>query len=450
MKLSGLPERAWLLPLIAFTLYGRHLGDGLLSDDFLYALWLDDGPGQLLRKVTVDSDPRMIRPLPMAGFLLGASFGTALQHGLSILLHGLNAVLVSLLAERRGPGVGILAGLLFVTFPLFVEPVVWLSAAFDLWATFFALLALWLAGRGTALPALLCFAAGLLCKESILLLPLVLALPGGRRAWRPALVLGAGAGIYLGARWALFSGPGGYLDASGRSLAWKLDPALFLRNIGLEVPYRALTAIKQGAGADPWAWTLAAAAAGTALLLVHAARPWRRARAVAVALTAYAVAFAPAAPVFGLSPDHEGSRMLYFPIAVFCVAAAGALEPRRRLRPLGWTLALLWSLAVLYNGASYEAASREMRLTLAGLEAAQDRLQAGDTVWIHSHDTLGGAFVFRNAVYAAARYQGLRPDVEWRLAPPLDGPGSGDSGGPTYRATPDLDRLIWRPPLPEP
>ena len=446
-RLPGLGLLLWVL-----LLYGRHLGDSLLSDDFLYAFWLaDGGPAHLLTKVTTDSFPRMIRPLPMLGFLLGALFGPAAQHALSLALHAACAGLVGRLAERRRPGTGGAVALLFATFPLFVEPVVWLSAAFDLWAATFALAALWLGRTARSpVPAVLCFALSLACKESTLLLPVVVfLLDRGRRRCRPTVAaLGATATAYLALRWHLFSGPGGYLDGSGRSLAWDLDPWLFLRNAFLQVPFRVLTPFKELDGG------LAAAIGLVSLAvlghLLWQTRPPRRsgpawcldaARVGAVFL----VALAPTAPVFGVASDHQGSRMLYFPVAVLAIAAVDLLNPRRGFRHAVAATAAWWLLALLWNGASYRDASRHVEGTLAGLAAVQDRLDRADVVWVDGADTVRGAFAFRNGLFAAARLRGLRGDVDWRLGP---GPSTAPGRRHAYRAVPDRGGLIWRPQLP--
>ncbi len=77
---------------------------------------------------------------------------------------------------------------LFALHPSRVESVAWISGCTDLWATLFALGALsaWQrssGARGAAIAAVLTLAAAL-CKESVLLLPIVLVIERGRRPWR--------------------------------------------------------------------------------------------------------------------------------------------------------------------------------------------------------------------------------------------------------------------------
>jgi hypothetical protein len=52
-----------LLALVAL-LYGRYIRNGILSDDYLYATWAGESVGSLLRHLTVDSYPKVLRPLP--------------------------------------------------------------------------------------------------------------------------------------------------------------------------------------------------------------------------------------------------------------------------------------------------------------------------------------------------------------------------------------------------
>ena len=90
--------------LLAALLYGRHLAEGLVADDFEYASWAHAGLGTLLRHVTVDSSPQMVRPLPGLVWTLAAlPLGAALLHGLSVLLHAANGLLIAASVRRRCP-----------------------------------------------------------------------------------------------------------------------------------------------------------------------------------------------------------------------------------------------------------------------------------------------------------------------------------------------------------
>jgi hypothetical protein len=100
-------------------------------------------------------------------------------HLVSLAGHALAAVLVLRLLARFTARPAAFAGaVFFATHAASFTAVYWISTVGDLFALVLALRALEWAGRGRALPAALAFALSLLCKESLVLLPAVLA------AWR--------------------------------------------------------------------------------------------------------------------------------------------------------------------------------------------------------------------------------------------------------------------------
>ncbi len=407
------------LTLLALAIYGKHLGDGYLADDFLFLSWWQDGAGELLRRVTADSSPRMIRPLPaLAWGLSELPGGAAIHHTLSLLVHAATAWIVAGLA-RQGSGsreIGWLAGTLFVSFPLFTEPVIWLSAAPDLWASMLALAAIDAALRrpGRVTAAAVLFALSLLCKESTMMLPLILlCLAPWPQIRRPFLALGAVGLCYLGFRLLIFGGPGGYLGPEGQALALDIDPWRFLRNLTLQFPYRLLVPLKRAGELAPW---LGLASAALAVAAGASGRPWRRPRAWLLALAAMVLATLPVAAFFSVSYDHENTRMLYFPIAVLAVALAACVpRPTVLFRAAALAVVGLWSLVAAANGRSWSEASREVRQTLTVMRAAEPRFPTGSTVLIAGHDTWHGAYVWRNGLAFAARLHGLRDDLHWTL-----------------------------------
>lgn len=408
---------------LALLIYGRHLGDGYLADDFVYRTWLQEGLPELLRRMTTASNPQMIRPLPAFAWLLSAlPAGAAWQHGLSILLHGLCGVLVARLAatDHTPTGVPLLAGALFVAFPLLAEPVIWLSAGPDLFATASALLALWLASRDprTAVASwasVLLFAAALLSKESVLLLPVVLLLIAGRRRMREAVTWATVAAVYLAARWAIFGGPGGYLDADGGAYALQGDPALFLRNLGLQLPFRTLVPLKRAAGL---AVPLGAASTLLIAIVVMRLGAWRRPRVLVGAALGFVVALLPVAAFFSIDVDHENARLLYFPLAVgLAMAARAATFDGPRWRTPALLLLALWSVVAFVNAGAWSQGSREVTTTLRTLARIENRFPAGATVAVDGNDTWHGAYVWRNGFAAAVRQAGLRTDLRWSLGP---------------------------------
>ena len=475
-------------------LYGHHLGDGYLADDYLYLGWLDHGLTELLRRVTWQSDPQMIRPLPALAWMLSWIPGGAVaQHALSLILHGLTGGLLArrLTSELRrcqgldGPtsaSAGGLYGALFVAFPLLTEPVIWLSSATDLWATVLALASLELAfpltperpvGGGRSALAGGVFAAALLCKESVLLLPLIaVALrPGDRKAfarptrWLPHAMLAGLAGLYLVGRWLLFQGPGGYLEADGTSQALTFDPSTALRNLGLQLPWRLLWPLIRDESLPWWGWL---ALGGTSLLLatgfvqssLRTAPPsaWRRrGRDLAVVGIAVGAAFLPVLPVLSVDSDHGGGRLLYWPMAIALWAVGRRLPWTPRQKHWGLALVIFWSLATLYNGTAWSGASRRLQATLQQLPQISRQLatrpkvgsavERPTIVYIDGHDSWRGAYLWRNGFLAALRRHGIGGGVDWRLGSGALAERASDLGRNTFVWALDAElRLVDRTP----
>jgi hypothetical protein len=489
--------------LLAALLYGRHLAEGLVADDFEYASWARAGLGTLLRHVTVDSSPQMVRPLPGLAWMLAIlPLGAALLHGLSVLLHAANGLLIAASVRRRGPGsAGHAAGAgdsgaaraagagearsvwmaaasepgsawtaaafaaLFVAFPLFTEPVVWLSGSFDLWACCFALAAIRVADLGPrgAAPAAAggLFLAALLCKESVVCLPLILPLLlPWRRVRRAAGAMLAVAAVYVLARLLMFSGPGGYQRGDGGPLLWSAAPRQ-LWMMAQRLPQRVLVPFKGAAAAALPALLCALLSVlliGGFLLAAMRARRGRgqvangtllpgptpalapapppgvpaagsspAARRLLLPVAALLLALLPVAHLLWIDVDQEGSRLLYFPMAVFAIALgrrAPALSAPARA--LAAALVCYWGVATLWNGRAWTRASWEVEHTLAAMARLAPRLPPHALAFVAGHDSWQGAYTWRNGVAAAARWRGLRPDVSWLLgtAALLDSPAA--------------------------
>ncbi len=425
------------LSALVAVLYGNHLGDGYLSDDYLYLGWAEQGLGELLRHVTVDSAPRMLRPLPALTWLLDRfDHGAVLLHALALGLHALAGILVARIARlrRRADGRGddgwygpLLFGALFVAFPLLVEPVIWLSSCPDRLATCAALFALEraLTARGecasrsdplpwsTVVLTSGLFFIALLSKESVLLLPAIAFCVFPRAdAWRLMIAWGTVAGAGLIVRLMVFGDLGGYAAPGGGTMPLAIDIQLFARNLFLQLPFRVLVPLK-----NAWAWDAAPlVAAVSALLLGGIAVGVRRPGAVFTAFVAMILALLPAASIFSIDVDHENSRLFYFPVALLVALGAQAFGvTSRRWRAAACGLLLLWSICTWINGRAWSEAGKEVKRTLEVLAANEDRAAAGSTVLVAGHDTWRGAVVWRNGFTEAVRRAGLRRDLDWRL-----------------------------------
>lgn len=295
------------------------------------------------------------RPLFLVSLALDrAMFGLSASgaHVVSLLWHlgaagALYALLLRLVPQDRA----LLGTAIFALHPAQSEVLALVAARNDSMAALMTLLALWLVLDPPLRPArgvgafLLLFGA-LLSKESALLAPLLLlALDLGRWRRSGALVryapLLAAVLAYLGLRAAV--GVGGAMDAPlagleilGRNLLgmlavyarillwpWPLSPARHLRYL------------------PDLATTLPFLVAALGLAVWALARGERR----GLLLTGLAWAGLTFAPTLAATVDKGllGERYLYFPMAGFALALAGAL-PRA---PLRWTAALVLPFALV-------------------------------------------------------------------------------------------------------
>jgi tetratricopeptide (TPR) repeat protein len=195
----------------------------------------------------------------------------------------------------------------------------------------------------------------MLCKESAAAVPVFLiladAVAGKRFDWRRTAALVASVGVYFGARYACYGGPG--------------DVAIAMANnplLGEGIGVRALTVLHLGALAArtivaplqlvadySWAAIMPDRGAsfdvvlGAVGLIAASAAAWlfrKRNPEVAIGLTLFVVGFAAISNLAAPLPAIFAERLLYLPAAGLVVAAAGALA---RLRPplLGAALALV-------------------------------------------------------------------------------------------------------------
>ena len=167
--------------IVGVALYFPVLRLGLLSDDFLLLNWA--ASGQLLPAAW-----EFVRPIPLAMWgalsaLVPASAVPVALHAVNLMLHLVNAVLVMQFAMRLGltRERALVAGLIFVAWPLSVEAVAWAAAVFDqLLVTCAVLLASQAVAplqtnRAITIAAVVS-AVALLTKETAVVLPILAAL----------------------------------------------------------------------------------------------------------------------------------------------------------------------------------------------------------------------------------------------------------------------------------
>ncbi len=291
--------------------------------------------------------------LPLYSLSLGldnALFGEGrplAYHLHSVLLHGLNAGLLVLLAARLGLGrrAALAAGLLFAVHPALTESVAWVASRKDLLSFLLAASAALVflraegldGGGGPRRPALhgggaLLLGLALLAKGTVLVLPVLLLLAVLARAGDPAarrrgllgtlpyfVVAGLLTAVHL--RVAVLEGTAGVdlgpSDTTGARAAagaWAL--ALYLKTLLLPWPLsveHGLLPGDAGAGRAAVGVLLLAAAAAAAILA------WRRGRrGAALAIVGVLAALAPFNGLFPRTSVLFAERYLYLPAAVAC------------------------------------------------------------------------------------------------------------------------------------
>jgi len=351
-----------------------------------------------------------VRPLPLLLWsAITPAAGPSGLHALNVLLHGLNAALVSCLSTAIVPGsgrrVGLLAAGLFITSPVAVEPVTWCAGVFDVTLVTSGLLYLLVLVEGrsaswTTLWAVMSLAVGLACKETAVALPALGLLLAVRRpvSWQ-ALSTSAVVALAYGAV-RVIGAPGMLTGVSLRYVAKEL----------VSRPFAAL--------GEPWT----SGDLGSVPLLLGVFLPLgyallilgyvlgRRADWRGLSTGAWVVAGAiPVLAYFFVGPDLSGSRYAYLPLVgwvlllaetgweqgsrvarhaavafLVCVAAVGVVGSARRLA--AWKEAAALRDVVLVRA---ERAIRENGCTAAVLTGAPE--------------TYNGAFVFRNGLSEAVR-----------------------------------------------
>ena len=183
-----------LIAACVALIYWNSLGGGFHYDDFHSIVWnpyirhLGNLPAFFADPQTFSADPEkaMFRPVLLVSYALNYAVGEYSSQGyhlVNVVLHLLCALLVRAVGRRAGCGESgsLLAGLLFALHPLAGEPANYVSSRSESLAACFYLasVALFISGRkGERWISLVCFAAGLLTKSTVVTLPLVLLLHG--------------------------------------------------------------------------------------------------------------------------------------------------------------------------------------------------------------------------------------------------------------------------------
>ncbi len=326
------------------------LGEALTSDVWAFSGLREGAASNYWR-------PAFVLWLAIQETLFGLD-GTLGWHLASILLHVAVTLLACRLALRLGlqPPTVLLIGLLLAVHPTRVESVAWISGSPDLLAALAVLAALLLTGaalateRGTSrlawTGALLAASVGMLAKEIVILLPVLIGAlvvtldPGGwRRSGRRALAAGALFAIpavlfLIARRWVLGTvqveaswnrGLGADLASAPSVILFYLRQVFWPVGIGPSYPLRAV-ADDAPSGAIAGPLVLLLALVGVALYLTRGDRLAR------FGLLFFATTLLPALHIDAFHPEQiVHDRYLYLPLVGFALALGATVE--RRLLP---------------------------------------------------------------------------------------------------------------------
>jgi hypothetical protein len=209
-------RRAAATLVVAVACYANTLGNDLVWDDRLGPAVAGDAGAAALARTGA-----YYRPLVMLSLVadrLAGGGSSVVFHATNLLAHASVAWLVGTLVRAlgAGPTTALVASLLFVAHPLQTEAVSYVSGRTDVLCAAFALAAL-LAWRraerpfdGAALATAVLVLAALGCKETALLVPLVLLVPGANpRVPPPRPWAALGVTAVWAVAWAAASGGSG-------------------------------------------------------------------------------------------------------------------------------------------------------------------------------------------------------------------------------------------------
>ena len=340
-----------------------------------------------------------------------------LLHGVNIILHGVNAGLVGLLAQRLlGDRLsGLAAGVLFLWMPSGLEAIAWASGLQDVLMTTFVLLFLVFVSneqqtwrvRGLAIATSI---AGLLTKETAIAAPLLAALVGAgagtrearRRAWTMTAVSLVTVAVFLAIRLAVLPLPASY----GPDLTRYGVKELLVRPFAtLLVPLRE----EELHGAPVLAIGLVAA---VVVGLRTAAGRWDRyAVRFRVALIGAAMVLAAVAPVlsyFYIDANLLGSRYLYLPQVGWVLILVAVLEtasdgPKAIFLPVLGILLGAWFIAGTEHIELWQDAARARDRVLAAAGTTTPGCSSWAVYGLPA--TFRGVPLFVNGFPEAARHE---------------------------------------------
>lgn len=406
---------AILLGLLTLLAYVPALRTTFFSDDYVL-LWQARAQSFNMSLFQVESHWFFYRPLGKLTWLimyrLWGHFPVP-YHILSLMLHWMNGLLIvalvrQLLPQRRS--IALIAGMLFVVYPLQVEAVVWSACYYDLLATFFYLLTLlcllrtWHQGTGWwYLLSLVTYQFSLWSKELAFTLPLmVVALgvvlvnrPSIRRiiiATLPYLLL---LSLNLLQRYLTWGSIGGYPSVESNILPriWDTFAMTFATMIAPLNRFLFSASFVQ-------VWLLVM----TIIILAGLMSGYNQ-RLVVVALVWIVIALLPVLTIVPIGTDLQNSRLLYLASIGFCLGLAALLDAlvqrlgvvqRRGLVSGVIVLTTAYLITVQVQVQPWLVAGRETIHTVQELHRLMPYLGSGTKLQtIGLPDTYKGAFIYR-------------------------------------------------------
>ena len=394
-----------------FLVYGPALRNGFVWDDTALVLrdplirsWrlIPEAFGHFLFLDATASD--FYRPMQRLTFTadyalhgFGAPWG---WHLTSIALHAAAAVALYFLARKfLSNGEALAVALVWAVHPLHTSAVTYVAGRADLLAALFGFSALALALRERMWPAVLCFFAALLSKESGIgaLLVWMLLLAWRRAGWKIAARWIALSVLMLGGYFALRLSAEHTPPPPSAPAALADRPILAARALaeyaGLVILPRTLRMERDVREREWLTWP------GVLLLLGFAAWWWRVPRAAPM-LAAFALAYLPISNLFSLNAT-VAEHWLYVPAAFLFLAVALSVRPSWGMRAVlaGWFAFL--GVRTFLRQADWRDQRTFLTRTIAdGGDTARMQMNLGNVEWQDGHADLAVAH-YREALRRA-------------------------------------------------
>ena len=415
------PSRTCVLAVLglAAVVYGPGVTGFFVSDDFILLQLVAQEPISTFAWLRDPTHFAFFRPFPWALWRLDylwSGLNPIGYHLTNLSLHCLNALLVAAIAQRiyANRTVALVAATLFVIHPFCPGVVLWISARYDLTATLFMLLAVWVAievrvtrGPVGRLVFVIAVVLGLGSKESAVVLPIVLAILASRTLAKasgltdrlvalPEVVTAVGITVaYLVGRLLLYQGLGGY-GVHAQVRVSHFANSLAALAMAIQPAYGTPTV-----GGPLWPVVLIALAAAGALLWF--APLW---------LAWFLVMPAPALnlmPGFHYAPGRDFERFLYSAVAGLAIGLAASWWRLQKKRPLTAAAALMviaagYGVATFAHVTDWVEAGRLTRRVQETLVSHKASVPYGSTIDCSAlPDTIRDAFAGINACDAQVR-----------------------------------------------